>query len=86
MRKSLCKVTFDMYQGALASFLNVLDYKHLPGGTEEKYEEPQDSLYLERYSNLTPFEQKTIVAAISDWSVCWNHSSGDSYRIVSGQT
>jgi hypothetical protein len=25
MRKSLCKVTFDMYQGALASFLNVLD-------------------------------------------------------------
>jgi hypothetical protein len=24
MRKSLCKVTFDMYQGALASFLNVL--------------------------------------------------------------
>jgi hypothetical protein len=26
MRKSLCKVTFDMYQGALASFLNVLDW------------------------------------------------------------
>jgi hypothetical protein len=25
MRKSLCKVTFDMYQGALTSFLNVLD-------------------------------------------------------------
>jgi hypothetical protein len=25
MRKSLCKVTFDMYQGALVSFLNVLD-------------------------------------------------------------
>jgi hypothetical protein len=24
-RKSLCKVTFDIYQGALASFLNVLD-------------------------------------------------------------
>jgi hypothetical protein len=24
MRKSLCKVTFDMYQGALANFLNVL--------------------------------------------------------------
>jgi hypothetical protein len=24
MRKSLCKVTFDMYQGALASYLNVL--------------------------------------------------------------
>jgi hypothetical protein len=23
MRKSLCKVTFDMYQGALANFLNV---------------------------------------------------------------
>jgi hypothetical protein len=23
MRKSLCKVMFDMYQGALASFLNV---------------------------------------------------------------
>jgi hypothetical protein len=27
MRKSLCKVTFDMYQGALASFLNVLDWR-----------------------------------------------------------
>jgi hypothetical protein len=26
MRKSLFKVTFDMYQGALASFLNVLDW------------------------------------------------------------
>jgi hypothetical protein len=26
MPKSLCKVTFDMYQGALASFLNVLDW------------------------------------------------------------
>jgi hypothetical protein len=26
MRKSLCKVAFDMYQGALASFLNVLDW------------------------------------------------------------
>jgi hypothetical protein len=25
MRKSLCEVTFDMYQGALPSFLNVLD-------------------------------------------------------------
>jgi hypothetical protein len=25
LRKSLCKVTFDMYQGALASFLHVLD-------------------------------------------------------------
>jgi hypothetical protein len=25
MRKSLCKVTFDMYQGALVSFLNVLN-------------------------------------------------------------
>jgi hypothetical protein len=25
-RKSLCKVTFDMYQGALASFVNVLDW------------------------------------------------------------
>jgi hypothetical protein len=25
MPKSLCKVTFDMYQGALANFLNVLD-------------------------------------------------------------
>jgi hypothetical protein len=25
MRKSLCKVTLDMYQGALASFLIVLD-------------------------------------------------------------
>jgi hypothetical protein len=25
MRKSLCKVMFDMYQGALASYLNVLD-------------------------------------------------------------
>jgi hypothetical protein len=25
MRKSLCKVRFDMYQGALANFLNVLD-------------------------------------------------------------
>jgi hypothetical protein len=24
MRKSLCKVRFDMYQGALANFLNVL--------------------------------------------------------------
>jgi hypothetical protein len=26
MRKSLCKVMFDMYQGALANFLNVLDW------------------------------------------------------------
>jgi hypothetical protein len=26
MLKSLCKVTFDMYQGALASFLNVSDW------------------------------------------------------------
>jgi hypothetical protein len=26
MPKSLCKVTFDTYQGALASFLNVLDW------------------------------------------------------------
>jgi hypothetical protein len=26
MRKSLCKVRFDMYQGALANFLNVLDW------------------------------------------------------------
>jgi hypothetical protein len=26
MPKSLCKVTFDMYQGVLASFLNVLDW------------------------------------------------------------
>jgi hypothetical protein len=26
MLKSLCKVTFDMYQGVLASFLNVLDW------------------------------------------------------------
>jgi hypothetical protein len=25
MPKSLCKVTFDKYQGALANFLNVLD-------------------------------------------------------------
>jgi hypothetical protein len=25
MHKSLCKVMFDMYQGALANFLNVLD-------------------------------------------------------------
>jgi hypothetical protein len=25
MRKSLCKVAFDMYQGALANFPNVLD-------------------------------------------------------------
>jgi hypothetical protein len=25
MRKSLCKVMFDMYQGALVNFLNVLD-------------------------------------------------------------
>jgi hypothetical protein len=25
VRKSLCKVMFDMYQGALANFLNVLD-------------------------------------------------------------
>jgi hypothetical protein len=25
MRKSLCKVRFDMYQGALANFRNVLD-------------------------------------------------------------
>jgi hypothetical protein len=25
MRKSLCKVMFDMYQGALANFLNVLE-------------------------------------------------------------
>jgi hypothetical protein len=26
MRKSLCKVTFDMYQGAFVSFLNALDW------------------------------------------------------------
>jgi hypothetical protein len=26
MPKSLCKVTYDMYQDALASFLNVLDW------------------------------------------------------------
>jgi hypothetical protein len=26
MRKSLCKAMFDMYQGALANFLNVLDW------------------------------------------------------------
>jgi hypothetical protein len=26
MRKSLCKVMFDMYEGALANFLNVLDW------------------------------------------------------------
>jgi hypothetical protein len=25
MSKSLCKVTFDMHQGALANFLSVLD-------------------------------------------------------------